>query len=73
MTNVVHPVQERVLMVYQILPEDVTSIDTLWPLQLNNKDAKMRRDLSEQGKECFIRGEDNEKVLAFYNQAIMYR
>ena len=60
-------------MVYQILPEDVTSIDTLWPLQLNNKDAKMRRDLSEQGKECFIRGEDNEKVLAFYNQAIMYR
>ena len=34
--------------------------------------VRLRRELSEKGKECFVRGE-HEKVLHFYNTALLYR
>ena len=33
---------------------------------------RLRRELSEKGKECFVRGE-HDKVLHYYNSALLYR
>jgi len=64
-------VKDRLLLVHSLLSEDVTDISRAWPLQLKTKDSRLRRELSDAGKECFVRGE-TDKVLQYYNKAILY-
>jgi hypothetical protein len=36
---------ERVRLVYDILPDDATGLDRLWPIAIVQKDSKLRRTL----------------------------
>ena len=40
---------ERVLLVYEAIPEESTTIDRLWPTELVNKDSRIRRELTAAG------------------------
>lgn len=64
-------VKERLLLVNSILSEDVTDICRAWPMQLRNKDSRIRRELSEKGREHFVKGED-ELALQHYNRALLF-
>jgi len=64
-------VKDRLLLVHSLLSDDVTDITRAWPLQLKTKDSRLRRELSEQGKDCFVRGE-TDLVLGYYNKALLY-
>jgi len=64
-------VQERLLLVHSLLSDDVTDVSRVWPLQLKTKDSRRRRELSQQGKDCFIK-DNNSAVLQYYNEALMY-
>jgi len=64
-------VKDRLLLINSLLSDDVTDIVRAWPLQLKTKDSRLRRELSDQGKECFVRGEV-DKVLEYYNKALLY-
>jgi hypothetical protein len=63
--------KERVSFVYDILPDDATSLDRLWPIAIVQKDSRLRRRLCDRGKECFLKGEFS-KVLHYYNEACLY-
>ena len=41
-------------------------------LYLNLAICRLRRELSEKGKECFMKGQ-YDQVLQYYNKALMYR
>ena len=45
--------EERVLHAYQEIPNEATTIDRLWPTELINKDSRIRRELSAQGRDNF--------------------
>jgi len=64
-------VKDRLLLINSLLSDDVTDITRAWPLQLKTKDSRLRRELSDLGKECFVNGQ-YDQVLHYYNQAIMY-
>eukprot|EP00092_Neocalanus_flemingeri_P012773 GFUD01013764.1.p1 GENE.GFUD01013764.1~~GFUD01013764.1.p1 ORF type:complete len:2085 (+),score=698.75 GFUD01013764.1:68-6256(+) len=64
-------VKDRLLLINGLLSDDVTDITRAWPLQLKNKDSRLRRELSDLGKECFVTGQHGD-VLHYYNQALMY-
>ena len=57
--------------VYDLLPEDATGLDRLWPVHIAQKDSRLRRKLSDQGKACFLEG-DWGKVLHYYNEACLF-
>ena len=45
--------EERVLHAYKEIPDEATTIDRLWPTELINKDSRIRRELSAQGRDNF--------------------
>jgi hypothetical protein len=64
-------VKERTKFVYGLLPFDAAGLDRLWPIQIVQKDSRIRRKLSEKGKEHFVNGEW-EQALHHYNEACLY-
>ena len=62
---------ERVLLAYNTIPDEATTIDRIWPTELMNKDSRIRRELSIQGKECFHCSRFDE-TLESYNEAILF-
>ena len=63
--------RERVALVYSLLPFDATGLDRLWPIQIVQKDSRIRRKLCERGKELFVEGEW-EQALHHYNEACLF-
>ena len=63
--------RERVKLVYSLLPFDATGLDRLWPIQIVQKDSRIRRKLCERGKELFMEGEW-EQALHHYNEACLF-
>ena len=63
--------KERVRLVYSLLPFDATGLDRLWPIQIVQKDSRIRRKLCERGKELFMDGEW-EQALHHYNEACLF-
>ena len=63
--------KERVKLVYSLLPFDATGLDRLWPIQIVQKDSRIRRKLCERGKELFMDGEW-EQALHHYNEACLF-
>ena len=41
------------LHAYKEIPDEATTIDRLWPTELINKDSRIRRELSAQGRDNF--------------------
>ena len=52
--------EERVLHAYKEIPDEATTIDRLWPTELINKDSRIRRELSAQGRDNFSSKEYEE-------------
>ncbi len=63
--------REKTKFVYELLPFDATGLDRLWPIQIVQKDSRIRRKLSDKGKELFISG-DWEQALHHYNEACLF-